>query len=103
MPSRRTAAVHRSPSTKEAQNRTARVLRDPHNPFAYDMPGKVDGTECSGDTLGTAGGGGVVADLVPGVVLEREAEALTAFELAVAARFPLRDIASQLHLLARLP
>jgi 2-polyprenyl-3-methyl-5-hydroxy-6-metoxy-1,4-benzoquinol methylase len=38
----------------------------------------------------------VVADLVPG-----EHEGLVAFELAVAARAPYRDIAAQLHLLAR--
>jgi len=45
----------------------------------------------------------VVADLVPGAVLERDHEALLAFELATAARPPYRDIASQLHLLARKP
>lgn len=45
----------------------------------------------------------VVADLIPGAVLEREHEALLAFELAAAARTPYRDIATQLHLLARRP
>jgi SAM-dependent methyltransferase len=45
----------------------------------------------------------VIADLVPGAVLERDPEALTAFELAAAAQPPLRDVASQLHLLARRP
>ncbi|MGA8114197.1 MAG: methyltransferase domain-containing protein [Actinocatenispora sp.] len=48
----------------------------------------------------------VVADLVPGAVLEVEAgstEALVEFELAAAARPPYRDIATQLHLLARQP
>lgn len=43
----------------------------------------------------------VVADLVPGSVLERDHDALTAFELATAAASPYRDVASQLHLLAR--
>jgi 2-polyprenyl-3-methyl-5-hydroxy-6-metoxy-1,4-benzoquinol methylase len=43
----------------------------------------------------------VVADLVPGTVAESEHEALQAFELAIAGRPPYRDIASQLHLLAR--
>ena len=43
----------------------------------------------------------VVADLVPGGVAEREQEALVAFELEAASRQPYRDIASQLHLLAR--
>ena len=45
----------------------------------------------------------VVADLVPGIVLERDHDLLTTFELSVAAQPPLRDIASQLHLLARQP
>ena len=43
----------------------------------------------------------VVADLVPGGVAEREHDALVAFELAVAGLSPFRDIATQLHLLAR--
>jgi S-adenosylmethionine-dependent methyltransferase len=43
----------------------------------------------------------VVADLVPGGVAEREHEGLIAFEVAVAGRTPFRDIATQLHLLAR--
>jgi SAM-dependent methyltransferase len=46
----------------------------------------------------------VVADLVPGALLDLEAgsaDALVAFELAAAARPPYRDIATQLHVLAR--
>lgn len=46
----------------------------------------------------------VVADLVPGGVLDSEpgaADALLAFELAAAAQAPYRDIATQVHLLAR--
>lgn len=43
----------------------------------------------------------VVADLVPAGVAEREHEALAAFELATAGRAPYRDLATQLHLLAR--
>lgn len=45
----------------------------------------------------------VVADLVPGAVAENESEALLAFELAVAAVSPYRELATQLHLLARRP
>jgi S-adenosylmethionine-dependent methyltransferase len=45
----------------------------------------------------------VVADLVPGSVVEREHDALIAFEVAAAGLSPLRDLASQLHLLARRP
>lgn len=43
----------------------------------------------------------VVADLVPGTVAESETEALAAFELVLAGTPPYRDIATQLHLLAR--
>lgn len=45
----------------------------------------------------------VVADLVPGGIAEREHDHLVAFELAAAGRAPYRDIATQLHLLARHP
>jgi SAM-dependent methyltransferase len=45
----------------------------------------------------------VVADLVPAGVGEREQEALTDFELTAATVPALRDVASQLHLLARRP
>ncbi|GIF95285.1 methyltransferase [Catellatospora citrea] len=43
----------------------------------------------------------VVADLVPGVVADADPEALLAFELAASAVPPYRDVATQLHLLAR--
>ncbi|GHJ44974.1 methyltransferase [Catellatospora sp. TT07R-123] len=43
----------------------------------------------------------VVADAVPGVVADADPEALTAFELAVSALPPYRDVATQVHLLAR--
>jgi len=45
----------------------------------------------------------VVADLVPGTVVERDHATLTAFELATAGLAPFRDVATQLHLLARRP
>lgn len=43
----------------------------------------------------------VVADLVPGSVLDGAGEALIGVELALAATPPYRDIATQLHVLAR--
>ncbi|MEV0455403.1 methyltransferase domain-containing protein [Catellatospora methionotrophica] len=43
----------------------------------------------------------VVADLVSGVVADADPAALLAFELAAAAVPPYRDVATQLHLLAR--
>jgi SAM-dependent methyltransferase len=45
----------------------------------------------------------VVADLLPGAVLEGQTEALVAFELEASARPPFRDMATQLHLFARRP
>lgn len=45
----------------------------------------------------------VVADLVPGAVADADPQALLTFELAAADRAPYRDIATQLHLLARRP
>jgi S-adenosylmethionine-dependent methyltransferase len=45
----------------------------------------------------------VVADLLPGAVLEGHNEALLAFELAASALPPYRDVATQLHLFARRP
>lgn len=45
----------------------------------------------------------VVADLLPGVVAEVAADELVAFETRVSALPPYRDIATQLHLLARKP
>ncbi|AHI00502.1 methyltransferase domain-containing protein [Kutzneria viridogrisea] len=51
-------------------------------------------------------GHGVVADLVPGAVLESNpgaAEALAQLEFAAATRPPLRDMAARLHALARRP
>jgi SAM-dependent methyltransferase len=43
----------------------------------------------------------VVADLLPGSVADADQSALVEFELAASARSPYRDIATQLHVLAR--
>ncbi|NJC69773.1 methyltransferase domain-containing protein [Planosporangium thailandense] len=45
----------------------------------------------------------VVADLLPGAVLEGQSEALLAFELATSSLSPYREMATQLHLFARRP
>jgi SAM-dependent methyltransferase len=45
----------------------------------------------------------VVADLLPGAVLEGQTEALLAFEVAASTLSPYRDMATQLHLFARRP
>jgi len=43
----------------------------------------------------------VIADIVPGTLVDSDAPALLNFELAAAGHPPFRDIATQLHLLAR--
>ena len=45
----------------------------------------------------------VLADLLPAAVVEEDPQALLDLELALSARPPFRDIASQLHLFARRP
>ncbi len=68
---------------------------------------RFDATE-AGELLEAAGlaveqvhGVRVAVDLVPGVLADADPEGLTAFELAASAVPPYRDIATQLHLLAR--
>jgi S-adenosylmethionine-dependent methyltransferase len=56
----------------------------------------------AGFTVEQVHGVRVIADLVPGVVLDSEQERLRSFEAVAAARAPYRDFATQLHLLARL-
>jgi SAM-dependent methyltransferase len=67
----------------------------------YDVESATGLLAKAGLTVDEVHGVRVVADLVPGGVAEREHEGLVAFELAVAGRAPYRDIATQLHLLAR--
>lgn len=45
----------------------------------------------------------VLADLLPAAVMEADPQAMLELELALSARPPFRDIASQLHLFARRP
>lgn len=89
----------------------AALLRDPDGRAGErDTLRRRFDVQSASDLLGKAGlvveqvhGIRVIADLVPGAVLDRDHDALTSFELAAAAHPPLRDIASQLHLLARKP
>ncbi|MDR7300590.1 class I SAM-dependent methyltransferase [Haloactinomyces albus] len=60
----------------------------------------------AGLAVETVQGQGVLSDLVPGSVLESgtgAADMLAELELAAAARSPLRDIATRLHALGRVP
>jgi SAM-dependent methyltransferase len=69
----------------------------------FDAPTATELLAKAGLVVEQVHGVRVVADLVPGIVLERDPDLLTSFELSVAGQPPLRDIASQLHLLARQP
>jgi S-adenosylmethionine-dependent methyltransferase len=72
----------------------------------FDTDGLVALVQASGLGIELVQGDGVVADLVPGAVLEAHpgaAEALAELELCAAGRAPLRDIATRLHALARRP
>lgn len=91
-----------------------RLLDDPDGRLGADDPAlrrfDADGLTAllhrAGLTVELLQGDGVLAELVPGGVLDAHptaAEQLTELELAAAARAPLRDIAARLHLLARAP
>jgi S-adenosylmethionine-dependent methyltransferase len=72
----------------------------------FDTAGLVALLEATGLSVELVQGDGVVADMVPGSVLEAHpgaAEALAELERSAAGRAPLRDIASRLHALARRP
>nr|WP_240746829.1 methyltransferase domain-containing protein [Cryptosporangium phraense] len=74
------------------------------DPRRYDLEGLSALISKAGLVPERAHGVRVLADLVPGAVVDVEpgaADALTALELAMAERPPYRDIATQLHVLAR--
>jgi S-adenosylmethionine-dependent methyltransferase len=87
----------------------AHLLADPDGRAgARDTLRRRFTAQSAGDLLAAAGlaveeisGVRVVADLLPGALLEGHADALLAFELAVSALRPYRDVATQLHLFAR--
>lgn len=77
-------------------------LRDtPHR--RYDAESASALLAAAGLTVEEIHGVRVLADLVPAAVVEADPQAMLALELALSARPPFRDIASQLHLFARRP
>jgi 2-polyprenyl-3-methyl-5-hydroxy-6-metoxy-1,4-benzoquinol methylase len=68
----------------------------------YDAPSASALLAGAGLAVEQVHGVRVIADLVPGVVLDSEQERLRAIETLAATLPPYRDIATQLHLLARL-
>jgi S-adenosylmethionine-dependent methyltransferase len=67
----------------------------------FDAGSAIALLEKAGLTVEQVHGVRVIADLVPGAAADADPEALLEFELAAAAQPPYRDIATQLHLLAR--
>jgi SAM-dependent methyltransferase len=93
---------------------SARVLADPEGRWGtgdtarrrFDVPRAESLLSQAGLTVEQVHGVRVVSDLVPGALRDAEPgswEALLALELALAELPPYRDIATQLHLLARRP
>jgi S-adenosylmethionine-dependent methyltransferase len=103
------AVMHRAITGRLVEAR--RLLDDPAGQLAeetlsrrFDVAGLTRLLVDGGLTVELVQGHGVVADLVPGSLLERNpgaAEALAQLELAAATTPPLRDIAARLHGLGR--
>jgi hypothetical protein len=69
----------------------------------YDAATAADLLRSAGLEVEETHGVRVLADLLPAAVVEEDPQALLELELALAARPPFRDIASQLHVFARRP
>lgn len=105
------AILHRAIAGRLADARA--LLDDPAGRLAGDSLLRRFDTDGLCALLGDAGmvvelvqGSGVLADLVPGAVLELKpgaAEALADLEARAATRAPLRDVATRIHALARRP
>ena len=67
----------------------------------YDVDTAAALLTAAGLTVEEIHGVRVLADLVPAAVVEADPQALLDLELALSARQPFRDVASQLHLFAR--
>jgi len=69
----------------------------------YDAESAADLLRSAGLEVEETHGVRVLTDLLPAAVVEEDPQALLELELALSARPPFRDIASQLHLFARRP
>jgi S-adenosylmethionine-dependent methyltransferase len=106
---RHAAVLHRAITGRLVEAR--RLLDDPAGQLPeetlsrrFDTPGLTQLLIDGGLTVELVQGHGVVADLVPGSVLEGNpgaADALAQLEFAAATTPPLRDVAARLHALAR--
>lgn len=106
---RAAAVLHRAMNGHLAE--AAQLLGDPHGRAAgRDTVRRRYDADTAGALLRDAGldvvevhGVRVVADLVPAAVADADPDGLLALELAASDRRPYRDLAAQLHLLARRP
>jgi SAM-dependent methyltransferase len=101
--SRYGAVLHRALAGHLTEARL--LLAEPPGPL-FDTDGLTELLTGAGLTVEVLQGYGVVADLVPGAVLEAQpgaAEALAQLELVAGRQAPLRDVAARLHALARRP
>lgn len=69
--------------------------------WRFDAEGAAAMISTAGLTVETISGVRVIADLIPGALADTDAVALLEFELAAAQQPAFRDIATQLHVLAR--
>lgn len=90
------AALLASPDGVAGQHRDALRRR-------YDSAGATALLAAAGLAVEQVHGVRVLADLIPAAVADADPKALLQLELTVADRAPYRDIATQLHLLARRP
>ena len=67
----------------------------------FDVEGATGLLSRAGLSVEQVHGVRVVADLVPGMLADADPEGLAGFELAASTLMPYRDLATQLHLLAR--
>jgi S-adenosylmethionine-dependent methyltransferase len=77
----------------------AAPIQKQHRRFDTDSAAAL--VTAAGLTVETISGVRVIADLIPGVLADADAPALLEFELAAAVQPAFRDIATQLHVLAR--
>jgi S-adenosylmethionine-dependent methyltransferase len=99
----RAMAGHLDAATALLEDRAGRAGPRDTLKRRYDVQGATELLSAAGLSVVEVHGVRVLADLVPAAVADADPDALLELELAAAPRSPYRDIATQLHLLARKP